>query len=42
MEVAVIIESLRSGLGWLRNRELKVKGEGGFPWSSRWVCHLAL
>lgn len=29
MKVAVIIGSLRWGLGWLRNRELKVKGGGG-------------
>ena len=29
MEVAVIIGTLRWGLGWLWNRELKVKGGGG-------------
>ena len=43
MEVAVIIGTPRWGVGLVKEQRAQGEGgEGGFPWSSRWVCHLAL
>lgn len=32
----------KMGVGLVKEQRAQGEGEGGFPWSSRWVCHLAL